>query len=157
MEAVEDLKPEDLKPLDAILNAADGKGLIPILQEAQQVYGYLPKPVLNRIATRLSLPLNRVYGVATFYSQFHLEPRGRHVIQQCDGTACHVRGAKRIMDCMCRELGIDVGETTPDLKVTYEVVYCLGSCGLAPVAMVDNEVVGRLTPDKMLELVERLP
>ena len=78
------------------------------------------------------------------------------MIQQCDGTACHVRGAKRIMDCVCQDLGIDVGETTPDLKVTYEVVDCLGSCGRAPVAMVDDDVVGRLTPEKMTDLVDRL-
>lgn len=147
---------EDLRPLDAIIDSSNGKGLIPILQESQQAYGYLPKPILRHIATRLSLPLNRVYGVATFYSQFHLEPRGRHIIQQCDGTACHVRGAKRIMDCMCQELGVDVGETTDDLQVTYEVVYCLGSCGLAPVAMVDDQVVGRLTPEKMTDLLDRL-
>jgi NADH-quinone oxidoreductase subunit E len=130
--------------------------VIPILQAAQGVYGYLPPEVLQLVAGRLGIPLSRVYGVATFYSQFHLTPRGRHVIQQCDGTACHVRGASRIITSMERELGIKAGETTSDLKFTYEVVYCLGSCALAPTAMVDGHIAGRLAPDKMLSLIEKL-
>jgi len=130
--------------------------VIPILQNAQGVYGYLPPEVLKLIADRLGIALSKVYGVATFYSQFHLTPRGRHVIQQCDGTACHVRGAGRIVAAVERALGIEAGETTSDLKFTFEVVYCLGSCALAPVAMVNDQIVGRLTPDKMLELLESL-
>jgi len=148
----------DLTTLDEIIKeAGEERGaLIPVLQKAQHAYGYLPRGVLRAMAKRLSIPLSRVLGVATFYSQFHLTPRGRHVIQQCDGTACHVRRAARIIKTVERELGIKAGETTPDLKCTYEVVYCLGSCALAPAAMVDDRMVGRLTPEKMLNIVENL-
>lgn len=148
----------DLAPLDELLDQAqqEGTGLIPVLQQSQDIYGYLPKEVLGRIAERLSLPESQVLGVATFYAQFHLEPRGRHVIQQCDGTACHVRGANKIVRAVEKELGISAGETTEDLRATYEVVYCLGSCALAPVAVVDNNVVGRLTEDSMVDLVKNL-
>jgi NADH-quinone oxidoreductase subunit E len=148
----------DLTKLDRIVQEVGQErgALILILQRAQQAYGYLPKELLVAIAERLSMPPSRVLGVATFYSRFHLTPRGRHIIQQCDGTACHVRGAKRIVSTVLRELGTDAGGTTPDLKLTYEVVYCLGSCGLAPTAMVDGQVVGRLTEDKMLNIIEGL-
>lgn len=148
----------DLTKLDQIVEeVGEGEGsLIPVLQKAQGVYGYLPPQVLRLIAGRLGVALSKVYGVATFYSQFHLTPRGRHIIQQCDGTACHVRGAARIIEAVERGLGIKAGETTPDLKCTYEVVYCIGSCALAPTAMIDNQVAGRLTPEKMLRLVENL-
>ena len=148
----------DLTKLDQIVEEAGaGKGsLIPVLQKAQGVYGYLPPQVLRLIADRLGVSLSKVYGVATFYSQFHLTPRGRHIIQQCDGTACHVRGAARIIEAVERELGIKAGETTPDLKCTYEVVYCIGSCALAPTAIVDDQVAGRLTPEKTLSLIENL-
>jgi NADH:ubiquinone oxidoreductase subunit E len=131
-------------------------GLIPVLQKAQDVFGYLPREVLESIADRLGVSLTKVYGVATFYSQFHLTPRGRHIIQQCDGTACHVRGAARIIETVERELGIKAGETTPDLKCTYEVVYCLGSCALAPTAMIDDQVARGLTPEKMLDVIKNL-
>jgi NADH-quinone oxidoreductase subunit E len=148
----------DLTKLDKIVKeVGEERGaLIPILQRAQHAYGYLPKELLAAIAQRLSVPLSRVLGVATFYSQFHLTPRGRHIVQQCDGTACHVRGGNRIISTVLRELGTEAGETTPDLKLTYEVVYCLGSCALAPTAMVDDQVVARLTPEKMLNIVEDL-
>lgn len=130
--------------------------VIPILQNAQGIYGYLPPEVLRLIADQLGVALSKVYGVATFYAQFHLTPRGRHIIQQCDGTACHVRGAGRIVTTVERELGIKAGETTPDLKFTFEVVYCLGSCALAPVATVDDQIIGRLTPEKMLDIIGSL-
>ena len=148
----------DLSKLDEIVKeVGEERGaLIPILQRAQHAYGYLPKGLLAAIAEKLSVPLSRVLGVATFYSQFHLTPRGRHIIQQCDGTACHVRGARRIISTVQRELGIKSGETTPDLKLTYEVVYCLGACALAPNAMVDDQVAGRLTPEKMLDIIKNL-
>ncbi len=148
----------DLTDLDKIVQEVGEErgGLIPILQKAQHAYGYLPKEVLEVMAERLSIPLSRVFGVVTFYSQFHLIPRGRHIIQQCDGTACHVRGAARIIEAVERGLGIKAGETTPDLKCTYEVVYCIGSCALAPTAIVDDQVAGRLTPEKTLSLIENL-
>ena len=148
----------ELRLLDGLIDVAkaEGRGLISVLQKAQQVYGYLPEEVLEGIAEGLSLPPGRVYGVATFYSQFHLTPRGRHLVQQCNGTACHVRGAKRIIRTVEEELGIKAGETTDDLKLTYEVVYCLGSCSLAPVATVDGQVIGRLTPEGMKDIINQL-
>jgi NADH-quinone oxidoreductase subunit E len=112
--------------------------------------------VLEVIAREMRVPLSRVYGVATFYSQFHLARRGRHIVRQCDGTACHVKGSARIIDAAESALGIKAGQTTPDYRVTFEVVYCLGSCGLAPVAMVDDEIVGHLVPETMVEILDRL-
>jgi len=147
-----------LSKLDRIVEeAGEEKGsLIPVLQKAQDVYGYLPQEVLRSISDRLGVSLTKVYGVTTFYSQFHLAPRGRHIVQQCDGTACHVRGAARIIDAVERELGIKAGETTRDRKCTYEVVYCLGSCALAPMAIVDDQVQRELTADKMVDIVKNL-
>ncbi len=130
--------------------------VIPVLQKAQEIYGWLPQPVLKTIAQEMKVPLSQIYGVVTFYSQFYLTRRGRHVIRQCDGTACHVRGAARIIDTIQNRLGIQAGETTPDYRLTYEVVYCLGSCGLAPVAMIDDKVVGHLVPESMAALVDSL-
>jgi NADH:ubiquinone oxidoreductase subunit E len=151
----EDLDLTKVEQIIAEVGEEEG-GLIPVLQKAQDVFGYLPREVLESIADRLGVSLTKVYGVATFYSQFHLTPRGRHIIQQCDGTACHVRGAARIIETVERELGIKAGETTPDLKCTYEVVYCLGSCALAPTAMIDDQVARGLTPEKMLDVIKNL-
>jgi len=157
-EAVLEQETLDLAPLYEILEKyRHEKGaVIPVLQQAQEIYGWLPAEVLQAVAKGMNVPLSQVYGVVTFYSQFYLTRRGRHIIRQCDGTACHVRGAARIIDTMEKELGIKAGETTPDYRVTYEVVYCLGSCGLAPVAMVDNNVVGHLVPERMLNIVREL-
>ncbi|KUK42377.1 MAG: NADH-quinone oxidoreductase subunit [Thermovirga sp.] len=151
-------KISDLKPLKKIVKMGqrEGWGLIKILQQVQVEYGYLPKDLLKRTAEMLKLPYGKVFGVATFYAQFHLTPRGRHIIQQCDGTACHVKGGVRVGRFLREELGIGPGETTEDLKFTYEVVYCLGSCGLAPVAMVDGRVYGELSVDKMKKILENL-
>ncbi len=148
----------DLSPLDEILEQYAGQkgALIPILQRTQDVYGYLPPDALHKISRETGFPLSRIYGVATFYSQFYLTRRGRHVIRVCDGTACHVRGAAKIIDELGHELRILPGQTTEDYRVTYEVVYCLGSCGLAPVAVVDEHVEGRLTPQDMLDTVRTL-
>lgn len=148
----------DFALLDELLDKArtEGLGLIPVLQQTQEIYGYLPKEILAHIGKQLSIPLSQVLGVASFYAQFHLQPRGRHIIQQCDGTACHVRGASKIIKMAEEKLGIAAGETTPDREVTYEVVYCLGSCALAPVAVVDGKVIGRLTTDTMENLLDDL-
>ena len=148
----------DLSPLDGILEKFAGQkgAIIPILQHTQEVYGYLPAQALEEISRRTGVALSRIYGVATFYSQFYLTQRGRHVIRVCDGTACHVRGAAKIIDELGNELHILPGQTTDDYRVTYEVVYCLGSCGLAPVAVVDEHVEGRLTPQAMIESVRAL-
>lgn len=146
----------ELEPLDRIIDefAEKAGNLIPILQKAQDLFGYLPPEVLARISARTGIPLSRIYGVATFYSQFYLTRRGKTIIRQCDGTACHVRGAGKIVDTIEHNLGIKAGETTPDYQYTYEVVYCLGACGLAPVAVVNNKVVGRLVPEKMVQILK---
>jgi len=148
----------DLTPLQEVLEQYKTQegAVIPVLQKAQAIYGWLPREVLEAIAEGMNVSLSRVYGVATFYSQFYLTRRGRHIVRQCDGTACHVRGAGQIIDAVEKRLGIKAGETTADYRVTFEVVYCLGSCGLAPVAMVDDNVVGHLVPERMLEIVDSL-
>ena len=149
----------DLAPLEVVFEEYESKkgAIIPVLQKAQDIYGYLPKDVLQTISRRMRVPLSQVHGVATFYSQFYLTKRGRHIVRQCDGTACHVRGSARIISVVERDLGISAGETTPDYRVTYEVVYCLGSCGLAPTAVIGDNVYGHLNPEKMIELVRELP
>lgn len=121
--------------------------LMPVLQEAQEIFGYVPMDVQEIIADGLNTTLSEVYGVATFYSQFSLEPRGQHVIGVCLGTACYVKGAQKILDKLVEELHIQVGQTTPDNKFTLQPTRCLGACGLSPVMMIDDEVYGRLTPD----------
>lgn len=148
----------DLAPLYDVLDEFKTQrgAVIPVLQRAQGIYGWLPREVLEVVAREMRVPLSQIYGVVTFYSQFYLTRRGRHVCRQCDGTACHVKGAARIVDAMEHNLGIKAGETTPDYRVTYEVVYCLGSCGLAPVAMIDDKVVGHLVPESMVKLVDDL-
>ena len=148
----------DLAPLDEVLNLYKGEqgAVIPVLQRAQAIYGYLPAEVLQHIAKRLGVPLSQVYGVATFYAQFYLAKRGRNTVRCCDGTACHVRGAARILSTLENSMGIKAGETSPDYRVTLEVVYCLGACGLSPVAVINNQVIGRLVPEKMVELVREL-
>lgn len=129
--------------------------LIPILQGAQEIYGYLPKEVLLTIARELKLPPSRVFGVVTFYAQFHLEPRGRNIVKVCLGTACHVRGGSKIYERMQDELGVGDGETTEDLRYTLETVACLGCCGLSPVVMVNDETHGRLEPEDLRDIVDQ--
>lgn len=130
-------------------------GIIPILQELQKEFGYLPMEALKVVSSELKIPKAELYGVATFYSQFHLKPKGRHVVRVCRGTACHVKGSLKILDKVKEELGIDENETTDDLRFTLEPVACLGACGLAPVMMVDDESYGRMTPDKVKAVLDR--
>jgi len=148
----------DMAPLDEVLDEfrSDRGAIIPVLQRAQAIYGYLPPEVLKYIAKNLNVPLSLVYGVSTFYAQFYLTRRGRNAVRCCDGTACHVRGASKIISELEKDLGINAGETTPDYRVTLEVVYCLGSCGLSPVAVINDQVVGRLVPEKAVQLVRAL-
>jgi NADH-quinone oxidoreductase subunit E len=147
---------EDLALLEAVLDEYPRaeSSLIPLLQRAQTLYNYLPQSAMARIAQHLRLPWSRVYGVATFYAQFYFEPRGKHVVRVCRGTACHVRGGKRILGTVQNNLGIEDGETTPDLLFSLETVACLGACALAPVMVVDNVYYGRLTPDKASFVLE---
>ena len=148
----------NLAPLQEIIDEYKGQRgvLIQVLQRVQDAYGYLPKELLEAIAEGLGVPLSQVYGVVTFYAQFYLTRRGKHIVRSCDGTACHVRGAAKVIETVEKELGIKAGETTPDYEFTYEVVYCLGSCGLSPVAVIDDQVVGRLVPGKMVQIIRGL-
>ncbi len=148
----------EFAPVDAILEQRKGErgALIPILQETQEAYGFLPRPVLARISERLGLPFNQVYGVATFYAQFYLTRRGKNVIKVCDGTACHVRGASSNVDALKKDLGVEPGRPTPDYQFTYEVVYCLGACALGPVVVVNGNVKGRCSSDRVHRFVNEL-
>lgn len=129
--------------------------LIPILQKTQDVYGYLPKEVLQLIADRMGVSLGKVYGVATFYAQFYLERRGRHILKVCDGTACHVKGTPILVNALEDGFEIDPGETTEDGELTVEIVYCLGSCALAPVTVLDDQVMGRMRPEMLVRKVKK--
>lgn len=131
--------------------------LIPILQAVQDEYRYLPEDVLNYVATALEVPPARVYGVATFYTYFALEPKGKHVIRLCDGTACHVKDSIPILDALRARLNVTAErKTTADMLFTLETVACLGACGLAPVVMVDDEVHSRMTPAAAVKLVDEI-
>jgi NADH-quinone oxidoreductase subunit E len=131
--------------------------LIPILQEVQGEYRYLPEEVLTFVATSLGLPPARVFGVATFFSHFTLKPRGKYTIRLCDGTACHVRDSISILEALHGRLKLTAERnTTPDMLFTVETVSCLGACGLAPVVVVNDEVHGPMTPEKAVELVDAI-
>ncbi len=129
--------------------------LIPILQEAQEIYGYLPEDVIKIVAKEIKIPVAEVFGVATFYSQFRFTPTGLNVIRVCMGTACHVRGALKVLKALERELGIKSGETTGDGKFTLETVACIGACGLAPVISVNNKVFGNLTSEMVPGILDK--
>jgi NADH:ubiquinone oxidoreductase subunit E len=148
----------DLALLDPILEEfKTQKGaVIPILQRAQDAYGYLPKEVLTSISKKTGIPISQLYGVVTFYAQFNLERRGRHLVRVCDGTACHVRGAPKIVEGVSEAFGIEPGGSDPDYKYTLEIVYCLGSCGLAPIAVVDEQVYGQTDSEKLVEQMRQL-
>jgi NADH-quinone oxidoreductase E subunit len=127
--------------------------LIPVLQEVQQRLGYLPEVGLKQIARYIDVPESKVFGVATFYTQFKLVPTGRNIIKVCRGTGCYVRGASKILEALESELGIRAGETTPDLEYTLETVACFGSCALAPVVVVNDRVYGRMTAEKAKKIL----
>jgi len=129
--------------------------LIPVLQKAQEIHGYLPPEVLQLISTRLDIALGKVYGVATFYAQFYLEKRGRHILRLCDGTACHVKGTPALMSAVEGSFEVRPGETTGDGELTVEIVYCMGSCALAPVAVLDGQVIGRVQQDGLVRKVKQ--
>ncbi len=129
--------------------------LIPVLHEAQEVYGYLPLSVQKKIAEGLGVPLSEVYGVVTFYAQFYLKPKGRFRINVCLGTACYVKGANLILEKLQEKLGIHVGDCTEDGKFSLEACRCIGACGLAPVIMINDDVYGRLTPDDVEGVLEK--
>jgi len=140
--------------LNEILSSYEGREeqLIPILQQVQQVFGYLPEPAMKKIAKFLKLPESTVFGVSTFYAQFKLVPSGRNIIRVCRGTACHVRGGARILREVEKHLGIKPGESTPDLEYCLETVACFGACALAPVMVLNNKVHGRMTKAKVKKI-----
>ncbi|MGF7058222.1 NADH-quinone oxidoreductase subunit NuoE [Brassicibacter mesophilus] len=148
----------DLNKLDATLEKYSGTqgSLISILQEAQEIYNYLPQEVLNYIAEKTGIKPAKVHGVATFYTQFRLHPIGKHLIMLCQGTACHVNGSKSIEEAICDELKISEGETTEDNLFTLNNVACLGCCSLSPVMMIDGETYGKLTPNKAREIIREI-
>ncbi len=129
--------------------------LIPLLQEAQEIFGYLPADVMKKISEEIGVPFSKTFGVATFYAQFHLKPRGRYIVRLCQGTACHVRGAAKVFEAVSNDLGVGRNETTEDQRYTLETVACLGACGLAPVMMVNDDTHGRLTPDKAVSIIKK--
>ena len=147
----------DPAPLERILERYPGGegSLIPVLQEVQEAYGYVPRPAVERIAERLKVFPSRIYGVLTFYTQFRLEPKGRHVLRVCCGTACHVKGAERISSKLREVLGVSIGGTTPDRRFTLEQVACIGAREQAPAVMVGDEVHGQVTPDEAPRILER--
>lgn len=135
----------------------DPAKLIPILQAVQEEYRYLPEEVLTYVATSVGLPPARVFGVATFYAHFALEPKGKYVIRLCDGTACHVKGSIPILEAIWARLGLTAQKTTtPDMLFTVETVSCLGACGLAPVVVINEDIHGQVTPEKAVALVEEI-
>ncbi len=138
-------------------NGRNPARLIPILQQVQDFYRYLPEEVLTFIATSLDLPPADVYGVATFYAHFTLVPKGKHSFRLCDGTACHVRGSEHILNALWKELKLSAEKhTTEDMLITVETVSCLGACGLAPVLVVDEKVYGTVTPEQAVALVKEI-
>lgn len=131
--------------------------LIPILQEVQEEYRYLPEEVLTYVATALDLSPARVYGVATFYAHFALEPKGKYLIRMCDGTACHVKNSEAILSALKERLGLSNGrKTTDDMLFTLETVSCLGACGIAPVVVINDEVHGQMNPQSAVALVDEI-
>lgn len=141
-------KEQEEKLMQVIAEHKDEEGaLIPVLHEAQAIYGYLPIEVQEMISDGLHVPMSEIYGVVTFYTQFTTNPKGKYNIAVCLGTACYVKGSGIIIDKIKEKLGIDVGECTPDGKYSIEATRCIGACGLAPVLTVNEDVYGRLEPD----------
>ena len=141
---------------DAIAEANGNKAfLMAVMQKAQDIYGYLPYEVQVMIAEGLDVPLEKVYGVATFYAQFALSPKGKYNISVCLGTACYVKGSQSVLDKISELLGIEPGECTMDQKFSLEACRCIGACGLAPVMMINNDVYGRLTPDMIADILKK--
>jgi len=128
--------------------------MMPVLQEAQGIYGYLPREVQEIIAEEMGVPLSQVFGVATFYSQFTLTPKGEHTVSVCLGTACYVKGADKILAALEERLGIKAGECTEDGFFSIESCRCLGACGLAPVMAIDGEVYGKCTPESAVKIID---
>ena len=157
----------DLGLVDGVLDKAEGDcakhgetirsdHLIPLLQAIQEAYGYLPAPALERLSKRTRIPLSQIHGVITFYAQFYTEPHGKHTVRCCRGTACHVRGGKKVISAVKSTLGIAEDETTEDMQFSLEAVACLGACALAPVAVVDNAYYGKMTGRRAEQILRQM-
>ncbi len=146
----------DLERLETILSKYEGESaeLIPVLQEIQDSYNYLPKDELQVVAVKLNVPLTQIYSVATFYTMFSLVPKGDHQLKVCLGTTCHLRGGQRLVDSLSSRLGCEVGYTTKDGSFSLETVGCLGSCAQAPVMMIDEKYYARVTVDKVPKILK---
>ncbi len=148
----------DLRPVRKIVSGYGNdkdSNLIAILQQTQDNYGYLPKQALKEVSRLMDVPLTRIFGIVTFYSQFTLIPRGKHAIKICTGTACHVKGVNEVKQKVKDQLNVVEGETTADYQFTLETVACIGTCFLAPVMMVDDKYFGKLTTDTVTDIVDR--
>ena len=147
----------DSKQIDEIVGSygSNKDSIISILQDIQSKYRYLPEPALKQVAKSLELPLIQVYGVATFFKAFSLEPQGKHKVCVCQGTACHVRGSNSVLEELERELGIKNGETTEDMNFTLEGVNCLGACALGPIATVNEDYHGQLNGSKVKKMLKK--
>jgi len=152
-----EITPEEWGKIDQIIAAHKDKpgSLIPVLQQVQDVCGFLPEEVQNRIAEGLNIHPSHIYGVTTFYSFFTLVPRGRNIVRLCLGTACYVQGNNKILGKLKQNLGIGVEETTEDLRYTLETVRCLGACGLAPVMVINKDTHGLLKIDKAIDIIKK--
>jgi NADH:ubiquinone oxidoreductase subunit E len=144
--------------MDPVLQKYRGQedALITVLQEVQEIYGYLPEPALRHLSNEFNIPMSRIYAVATFYAQFYLNRRGKNIIRVCRGTACHVRGGKAILTAIENYLEIGDGETTPDYNHTLETVACLGACAMGPVIVSNGKYFGKMTPNKVEALLKTI-
>ena len=145
----------DLSLLNPILDKYKGQSdaLIAILQDVQKTYSYLPEEALTHLSSYAKIPMSKIYAIATFYAQFYLTPRGQNTIRVCRGTACYVRGVSRVLDEVSKQIGINPGETTPDLEYNLESIACFGSCALAPVMVINERVYGKVEPDKVKKIL----
>jgi len=152
-----ELEEKDLEKITELMgDNKDGRGtLVPLLQDINTEYGYLPQNIIRYVSTDLDIPLSQIYNIATFYKGLSLTPRGRYVISVCLGTACHVRGAQKILGSLERNLGIKAGQTTSDLNFTLEAVRCVGCCGLAPVVTIGDDLYGKVTQVKIQKTIEK--
>lgn len=149
--------PEQAAKLEEAIASANGNKsyLMAVMQDAQAIYGYLPYEVQCKIAEDLDVPVEKVYGVATFYAQFALSPKGKYNISVCLGTACYVKGAQQVLDKICEVLGIEAGECSDDGKFSIEACRCIGACGLAPVMTINDDVYGKLTADMIPDILAK--
>ena len=147
----------DLSVVDEIVlqHMEESARIVPILQDVQRHYRYLPEPALRHVAGRLRIPCSRVYAVANFYGAFSLQPRGEHLIRVCMGTACHLRGSSKLMDMLANKFNVEDGGTSADGKFSVEAVNCLGACALAPVVAVDDQYFDEVSPNKLLKIIKQ--